>query len=44
MAGKFEQFGGRHVPEPLEEPLAQLAEAFETVVPPRSSKLSSTTT
>jgi tryptophan synthase beta chain len=33
MEGEFEQFGGRHVPEPLEEPLAQLAEAFDTVVP-----------
>jgi len=32
MPGEFEQYGGRHVPEPLEEPLAQLAEAFETVV------------
>ena len=33
MPGEFEDFGGRHVPEALEEPLAQLAEAFETVVP-----------
>jgi tryptophan synthase beta chain len=33
MEGEFEQYGGRHVPEPLEEPLARLAEAFETVVP-----------
>jgi tryptophan synthase beta chain len=32
MAGTFEDYGGRHVPEPLEEPLAQLADAFETVV------------
>ena len=27
--GEFEEFGGRHVPEPLEEPLAQLAAAFD---------------
>jgi tryptophan synthase beta chain len=27
--GEFEQFGGRHVPEPLEEPLAELAGAFD---------------
>ena len=27
--GEFEEFGGRHVPEPLEEPLAQLATAFD---------------
>ncbi len=33
MDGEFEEFGGRHVPEPLEEPLAQLAEAFDSVVP-----------
>jgi len=33
MPGEFEQYGGRHVPEPLEEPLAQLAAAFEEVVP-----------
>ncbi|PSP93999.1 tryptophan synthase subunit beta [Halobacteriales archaeon QS_1_68_44] len=33
MSGKFEQYGGRHVPEPLEEPLEQLATAFEEVVP-----------
>ncbi|PSP98609.1 tryptophan synthase subunit beta [Halobacteriales archaeon QS_4_70_19] len=33
MSGEFEQYGGRHVPEPLEEPLAQLAAAFEEVVP-----------
>jgi len=33
MSGEFEEFGGRHVPEALEEPLAQLAEAFESVVP-----------
>jgi len=33
MPGEFEEFGGRHVPEALEEPLAQLAEAFESVVP-----------
>ncbi|WP_253737633.1 tryptophan synthase subunit beta [Halohasta salina] len=33
MSGEFEEFGGRHVPEALEEPLAQLAEAFDSVVP-----------
>jgi tryptophan synthase beta chain len=33
MSGEFEQYGGRHVPKPLEEPLAQLAAAFEEVVP-----------
>ena len=27
--GTFEGFGGRHVPEPLEEPLAELAGAFD---------------
>ena len=27
--GTFEEYGGRHVPEPLEEPLAQLAAGFE---------------
>jgi tryptophan synthase beta chain len=27
--GEFEEFGGRHVPEPLEEPLAELAGAFD---------------
>jgi len=27
--GEFEGFGGRHVPEPLEEPLAELAAAFD---------------
>jgi len=27
--GEFEEFGGRHVPEPLEEPLAELAAAFD---------------
>ena len=31
--GQFGSFGGRHVPEPLEEPLAGLAGAFEEVVP-----------
>jgi tryptophan synthase beta chain len=30
--GDFEGFGGRHVPEPLEEPLAQLAADFEDAV------------
>jgi len=33
MSGEFEEFGGRHVPDALEEPLAQLAEAFDSVVP-----------
>jgi len=28
-AGEFEQYGGRYVPEPLQEPLAQLAAALE---------------
>ncbi|WP_436932130.1 tryptophan synthase subunit beta [Halosimplex halobium] len=28
---EFGEFGGRHVPEPMQEPLAQLADAFETV-------------
>ncbi|WP_246987678.1 tryptophan synthase subunit beta [Halorientalis marina] len=32
-AGQFGDYGGRHVPEPLQEPLAQLAAAFEEVVP-----------
>ena len=32
-SGQFEGFGGRHVPEPLEEPLEQLATAFEEIVP-----------
>jgi len=31
--GQFGEYGGRHVPEPLQEPLAQLAAAFEDVVP-----------
>jgi tryptophan synthase beta chain len=31
--GEFEDFGGRHVPEPLEEPLDQLAAAFDEIVP-----------
>jgi tryptophan synthase beta chain len=31
--GEFEDFGGRHVPEPLEKPLDQLATAFEEIVP-----------
>ncbi|WP_255149665.1 tryptophan synthase subunit beta [Halorarius halobius] len=30
---EFDGFGGRHVPEPLLEPLAQLAAAFEDIVP-----------
>ncbi|MFB6163016.1 MAG: tryptophan synthase subunit beta [Halococcoides sp.] len=29
--GTFGRYGGRRVPEPLEEPLAELAEAFESV-------------
>ncbi|GAB3672140.1 tryptophan synthase subunit beta [Halopiger thermotolerans] len=29
--GEFEGYGGRHVPEPLEEPLAQLAAAYDEV-------------
>lgn len=33
MPGEFEEFGGRHVPDALEEPLAQLADAFDSVVP-----------
>ncbi len=33
MSGEFEEFGGRHVPEALEVPLAQLADAFDSVVP-----------
>ena len=32
MSGTFEDYGGRHVPEPLQEPLAQLADAFDEVV------------
>ena len=28
----FGEFGGRHVPEPLEEPLQQLAEGFEAAI------------
>jgi len=31
MSGEFEQYGGRHVPEPLQEPLAQLAAAYDEV-------------
>ena len=30
--GQFGEFGGRHVPEPLAEPLEGLAEAYENVV------------
>gem|GEM_PF-4675051 len=30
--GTFAGYGGRHVPEPLEEPLAQLASEFEAAV------------
>jgi len=32
-AGEFGHFGGRHVPEPLLEPLEQLANAFDDIVP-----------
>src|SRR6056297_301444 len=32
MEGEFDGYGGRHVPDPLEEPLAQLAAAFEDIV------------
>ena len=31
QSGDFEGFGGRHVPEPLEEPLEQLAGAFDEI-------------
>jgi tryptophan synthase beta chain len=30
--GRFGEFGGRHVPEVMEEPLDRLTEAFETIV------------
>jgi tryptophan synthase beta chain len=30
-AGSFGEYGGRHVPEPLQEPLADLAGAFEEI-------------
>ena len=30
--GEFEGYGGRHVPEPLEEPLAELAAGFEAAM------------
>ena len=32
MEGEFDGYGGRHVPDPLEEPLAQLAAAFDEIV------------
>jgi tryptophan synthase beta chain len=32
-SGDFEGFGGRHVPEPMLEPLEQLANAFDEIVP-----------
>ncbi|MFB6106359.1 MAG: tryptophan synthase subunit beta [Halobacteriaceae archaeon] len=32
-AGEFGGYGGRYVPEPLEEPLEQLAAAFDDIVP-----------
>jgi len=32
-SGEFGQFGGRHVPEPMLEPLEQLAGAFDEIVP-----------
>jgi tryptophan synthase beta chain len=31
-SGQFGEYGGRHVPEPLEDPLEQLAGAFENIV------------
>jgi len=31
-SGTFHEFGGRHVPEPLQEPLAQLADAFDEAI------------
>ncbi|NEU58951.1 tryptophan synthase subunit beta [Halorussus sp. MSC15.2] len=31
QTGNFEGFGGRHVPEPLEEPLEQLSRAFDEI-------------
>ena len=31
--GQFGRFGGRHVPEPLMEPLEQLGNAFDEIVP-----------
>ncbi|MFC4448841.1 tryptophan synthase subunit beta [Halorussus aquaticus] len=31
QTGSFEGFGGRHVPEPLEEPLEQLSRAFDEI-------------
>jgi len=31
--GAFGEYGGRHVPEPLQDPLAELAAAFEDIVP-----------
>ncbi|MHB9285715.1 tryptophan synthase subunit beta [Halobacteriales archaeon Cl-PHB] len=31
--GEFGDYGGRHVPEPLEEPLDHLAAAFDDIVP-----------
>ncbi|MFB6164542.1 MAG: pyridoxal-phosphate dependent enzyme, partial [Haloarculaceae archaeon] len=33
QGGEFGEFGGRHVPEPMLEPLEQLAGAFEEIVP-----------
>jgi len=30
--GEFGEFGGRHVPEPLEEPLAELAASYEDAI------------
>ncbi|WP_435076927.1 tryptophan synthase subunit beta [Halococcus sp. AFM35] len=30
-AGEFEGYGGRHVPEPLEGPLEELADAFDSI-------------
>jgi len=31
--GQFGEFGGRHVPEPMQEPLEQLGRAFDQIVP-----------
>ncbi|QLC33051.1 tryptophan synthase subunit beta [Halarchaeum sp. CBA1220] len=31
MSGEFDGYGGRYVPEPLEEPLAQLADAYDAL-------------
>ena len=31
-SGTFGSFGGRYVPEPLQEPLAELADAFDAAI------------